>query len=77
MPTAIHWTRSSAEHRAALLQIYRGAGDELTRVVQGRVPGSWAVILDADETVLNNSLYQLERSRLGLGYSTESWNAGG
>lgn len=34
----------------------------------------WAVILDADETVLDNSTYQVERSRQGLGYSSESWN---
>ena len=28
-----------------------------------RAPGTWAVVLDADETVLDNSLYQLERAR--------------
>ena len=33
------------------------------------------MILDADETVLNNSLYQAEREKLGLGFTPESWNA--
>ena len=33
------------------------------------------MVLDADETIISNFLYQLERARLGLGYSAESWNA--
>ncbi|MFN7985683.1 MAG: HAD family acid phosphatase, partial [Vicinamibacterales bacterium] len=37
--------------------------------------GSWAVILDADETVLDNSQYQLERAQANAGYSDESWAA--
>jgi 5'-nucleotidase (lipoprotein e(P4) family) len=32
------------------------------------------VILDADETIISNVTYQLERARLGLGFSPESWN---
>jgi 5'-nucleotidase (lipoprotein e(P4) family) len=39
-----------------------------------RAAGSWAVILDADETIISNLTYQIERARQGLGYSTESWN---
>jgi 5'-nucleotidase (lipoprotein e(P4) family) len=35
--------------------------------------GSWAVILDADETVISNLQYQIER--IGLGYSPETWAA--
>ena len=36
-------------------------------------PGTWAVALDADETVIDNSLYQKERAGLGLGFDSESW----
>lgn len=32
-------------------------------------------MLDADETVINNVTYQLERAQQGLGYSPESWTA--
>jgi 5'-nucleotidase (lipoprotein e(P4) family) len=39
-----------------------------------RQAGTWAVILDADETIISNATYQLERARQGLGYSPESWN---
>lgn len=72
---AIKWVRSSAEYHAALFQVYRLATSRVEQAVAKLPAGSWAVILDADETVLDNSLYQLERSKLGLGFSADSWNA--
>lgn len=73
-PEAIRWVRDSAEYHAALYQVYRLATTRVEQSVAKHTAGSWAVILDADETVLNNSLYQLERARLGLGFTPESWN---
>jgi 5'-nucleotidase (lipoprotein e(P4) family) len=35
----------------------------------------WGVILDADETILDNSDYQSGRAAQGLGYTQESWTA--
>src|SRR5262249_17256412 len=35
----------------------------------------WAVVLDIDETTLDNSTYQVERAALGLAYDDASWNA--
>jgi 5'-nucleotidase (lipoprotein e(P4) family) len=37
------------------------------------VPGTWAVSLDADETVLDNSQYAKERAAAGLAFTPESW----
>ncbi len=71
---SVRWVRSSAEHRAIFLQTYRLATEELERRAAGRAAGSWAVILDADETVLDNAQYQQERARAGLPYTDESWN---
>jgi 5'-nucleotidase (lipoprotein e(P4) family) len=73
VPDSVHWSRNSAEHRAALLQAYRLAAAQLDQAVGTRKPGQWAVILDADETVIDNSLYQRERAVLGLAYNRESW----
>jgi 5'-nucleotidase (lipoprotein e(P4) family) len=73
-PHDIHWVRASAEHRALFLQIYRGAQAQVERQAGALPTGGWAVILDADETVLDNSQYQLERARAGLAYSDSSWN---
>ena len=73
-PPSIHWVRGSAEHRALFEQIYRGAGARLERDASALPRGGWAVVMDADETVIDNSQYQLERARAGLGYSDSSWN---
>jgi 5'-nucleotidase (lipoprotein e(P4) family) len=74
-PLSVHWFRSSAEVRAVYLQTYRAAGERLTELARVRQAGTWAVILDADETVLDNSLYQKERAAQGLGFTAESWDA--
>lgn len=74
-PESIRWVRNSAEYHAALYQVYRLATTRVEQAVAKLPAGSWAVILDADETVLDNSLYQLERAKLGLGFTAETWNA--
>jgi 5'-nucleotidase (lipoprotein e(P4) family) len=74
-PLAVHWFRTAAEMRAVYVQTYRAAGDRLTELAAGRTAGAWAVILDADETVLDNSTYQKERAEAGLAFTSESWDA--
>jgi 5'-nucleotidase (lipoprotein e(P4) family) len=74
VPGAVHWTRSAAEHRAIFLQTYRAAAEALRGPSEGRTPGSWGVILDADETVLDNSLFQLRLARSGRSYDERIWN---
>lgn len=75
LPNDIHWYRNSAERRALSLQAYAGATSALRELARGKAPGSWAVILDADETVLDNSTYQKERWEADSAYSDPSWNA--
>jgi 5'-nucleotidase (lipoprotein e(P4) family) len=75
VPEAIRWSRDSAEHRALFLQVYRAATAHVEREAATRAPGTWAVILDADETVIDNSLYQLERARAGQLFDAASWKA--
>ncbi|HEX7241742.1 MAG TPA: HAD family acid phosphatase, partial [Longimicrobiaceae bacterium] len=56
-----------------LLQSYHLAGLRLREAAAPLPRGSWAVIMDADETVLDNSLYfqrQAERGYLGF---TANW----
>ena len=75
VPLDIRWVRRSAEHRAAFVQTYRAAGLHLRAVADTLAAADWAVVLDADETLLDNSLYQRERAEQGLGFTPESWNA--
>jgi 5'-nucleotidase (lipoprotein e(P4) family) len=72
---AIRWVRESAEHRAIFLEIYAAAAAYLDREASQRERGSWAVVLDADETVLDNSTFELEREAAGLPFNSPTWHA--
>lgn len=61
----LKWARVAAEHRAIYIETYRAAAQRLRTLAAGRSPDSWGVILDADETVLDNSEYQIERVPFG------------
>ena len=72
-PTELRWFRTSAEYRALTLQTYRAAASQLGTASQGLASGSWAVILDADETLLDNSEYQKRLGATQGRYSDSSW----
>jgi 5'-nucleotidase (lipoprotein e(P4) family) len=71
----VQWVRRSAEYQALVRQVYRLATSQVELAAKGRSPGTWAVVLDADETIISNLEYQAERARQGLGFSQESWTA--
>jgi 5'-nucleotidase (lipoprotein e(P4) family) len=73
--TGIKWFRDSAEYAALTRMVYRLATRQALESSKGLAPGSWAVILDLDETVLDNSPYQLERAAYGLPYDAASFVA--
>jgi 5'-nucleotidase (lipoprotein e(P4) family) len=73
--TAVRWVRDSAEHRALFLQVYRAATVHVEREAGSRPAGTWAVVLDADETVIDNSLFEWERVQKGVPFGSESWRA--
>jgi 5'-nucleotidase (lipoprotein e(P4) family) len=70
----VKYMRDSEEYATLARQVYRLAGDAVTRAAAGR-QGPWAVVLDVDETTLDNSTYQLERAAYGLPYDDQSWAA--
>jgi 5'-nucleotidase (lipoprotein e(P4) family) len=70
----IKYVRDSEEYAVLARQVYRVAGDAVDRARAG-VTGPWAVVLDIDETTLDNSTYQVERAVYGLAFENESWNA--
>ncbi|MGI8561777.1 MAG: 5'-nucleotidase, lipoprotein e(P4) family [Luteimonas sp.] len=88
---AVLWVQRSAEYRALALQTYRAAADHLDAALAEKhwdalVPEerdnaeataglSPAVILDVDETVLDNSPYQARLVRDGLEYDEVTWAA--
>jgi acid phosphatase len=69
----IHWLRAAAEYRALTISIYRAAAEAVTLAVKDKPRDSWAVVLDADETVLDNSVFQRDLSRGTAPFSEELW----
>ena len=68
----IKYMRDS-EYATLARQVYRMAGAAVTRAAgQGR--RVWTVVLDVDETALDNST-SLERTAYGLPYDEVSWSA--
>jgi 5'-nucleotidase (lipoprotein e(P4) family) len=73
LPNDIRWVQRSAEYYAAVLQTFHAATGRVEQQAGTRPAGTWAVVLDADETVISNLQYQIER--VGLGYSADTWSA--
>ena len=75
IPSGLHWYLTAAEKPALYEQIYRIAGDRVLQLAAGRAAQSWAVIADADETLLDNAEYQLMLARSGQKYREATWQA--
>jgi 5'-nucleotidase (lipoprotein e(P4) family) len=86
--SAILWMQSSPEYRASALQTYQAATQALTAIETRQGTASveqgdraaadlaalpTAVVLDLDETVLDNSVYQAQLLREGREYAAETW----
>jgi 5'-nucleotidase (lipoprotein e(P4) family) len=85
---AVLWVQGSAEYRAVAQTLYRAAADKLDVALAEQhwdalVPGERgnpasglppAVILDVDETVLDNSPYQARLVRDGREYNEVTWD---
>jgi 5'-nucleotidase (lipoprotein e(P4) family) len=74
-PDALHWYRDSAEQKAVYLETYREAGKSVEKLSRDLPQHSWAVILDIDETVLDNSEYQKRLALSQKQYDSKSWSA--
>ena len=73
LPNEVRWFRNSAEYRALAQEVYSAAAARLPGLSTGLPALSWAVIFDADETVLDNSEYQRRRAVLDSGFTNDSW----
>src|SRR5690242_3166315 len=71
----VKYVRDSAEYATSARQVYRLATSSVLERAAKRPRGSWGVVLDVDETTLDNSVYQLDRGAYDLTYESGSWNA--
>jgi 5'-nucleotidase (lipoprotein e(P4) family) len=70
--TALDWVTQSREYKAVCLQTYAAAWEKVESGARAEV-GPWAIVMDLDETVLDNSGYQRHLETKGEAYSQESW----
>jgi 5'-nucleotidase (lipoprotein e(P4) family) len=75
MTNDVKWSRVSAEHRAMYLQTFKAAGNRLATLAADHATGSWGVIMDADETIIDNSEYELGRVPFGGSFDAAGWTA--
>ncbi|SVB21925.1 uncharacterized protein METZ01_LOCUS174779 [marine metagenome] len=70
--SALNWVTKSREYKAVCLQTYANAWEKVTAAAK-KQKGPWAIVMDLDETVLDNSGYQRRLEASGEAYSQESW----
>lgn len=75
LPDGLHWYRDSAERKAIYVEIYRAAAASAASLSKGYPPHAWGVILDVDETLLDNSKFQKRLAVSGQKYSFAIWDA--
>lgn len=74
-PRDLLWARTAAEHHALFVQSFRAARERLAELAAERPRGTWAVIVDADETLVDNSEYQRRLHLRGAAFDSLSWDA--
>lgn len=67
------WVSNSSEWASEAESVYEKATEFVREQAAARPKDTWVVILDIDETVLNNVAYQVGLDRAGEVYSSESW----
>src|SRR4051812_20350715 len=72
----IKYVRDSEEYWTLTQQVYRSARDVVVKAKDAVPRGTtWGVVMDVDETSLDNSLYQLDRAAYRVPFDSGSWNA--
>ncbi len=68
------YMRTAAEYRACCVQAYNLAGRRLKEEVDKKPKGTPAVVMDMDETVLDNAGFQAAQLRSNLAYDQRLWD---
>ena len=72
LPNDVRWVKQSSEYKKLCEQIYRSAALSMrNRVATTENP---VIVMDLDETVLDNSQYQVELFLKSEKYNIDSWN---
>ncbi len=69
----VAWVAAGEDWADEAETVFDAATEYVLEEAATRPANSWAVVLDLDETVINNVRYQMEREQLGEGYTPQSW----
>ena len=72
--TAVRWVAKSQEYKAVCQQTYATAMEKVEAAAKVST-GSWAIVMDIDETVLSNVRYQIELNARSASHSQKAWEA--
>lgn len=72
-PAGVHWQRNSLEYCRLSVNVYDEALAAAQRIARTHRPHSWLVLMDADETVIDNSLFERERQMCGGAFKDPQW----
>ena len=73
LPNDIRWVTNASEYKILCEQIYKNAWQNLSETLKKATFQS-AIIMDLDETVLDNSKYQIGLVKKNESYNPESWS---
>jgi acid phosphatase len=73
--TATHWFRNALEYCRLSVNVYDEALHAARRIAATHRHRTWIVMLDADETVLDNSLFERERNMCGSEFKDAQWES--
>ncbi|NBW93499.1 MAG: endonuclease/exonuclease/phosphatase [Bacteroidetes bacterium] len=71
LSNSVTWQTTSKEYRYLTTSIYNAAAEDLRGMTLPTEP--WVVAMDIDETVLDNSTYQVKVDQTGQPFTPESW----
>jgi 5'-nucleotidase (lipoprotein e(P4) family) len=75
LPNDVAWVAGADTYRECVQQAYLNASNRLQKLAPAEKPGTWCVVLDADETVISNIGFQKELAATGAKYSSGAWTA--
>ena len=73
LPNDVQWVVASDEYKNLCYQIYNNASSKLVEILNKSKKNNYAVVMDLDETVLDNSQYQIDLNNNGETFNMESW----
>ena len=75
LPNDVRWVTSSKEYKFSCHQTFNTASIMLDKYLKKNNNKNLAIVMDLDETVLDNSQYQVELSNKNETFNMESWSA--